>query len=54
MEALKLESVVKQYGEKTAVNGINLTVGKGKFTDYWGRTTQENNHDAYGARPNLP
>lgn len=31
MEALKLESVVKQYGEKTAVNGINLTVGKGEI-----------------------
>lgn len=54
MEALKLESVVKQYGEKTAVNGINLTVGKGKFTDYWGERRGENNHDAYGARPNLP
>lgn len=31
MEALKLESVMKQYGEKTAVNGINLTVGKGEI-----------------------
>lgn len=31
MEALKLESVVKQYGEKTAVNGINLTVGQGEI-----------------------
>lgn len=40
MEALKLESVMKQYGEKTAVNGINLTVGKGKFTDYWGQMVQ--------------
>lgn len=31
MEALKLESVMKQYGEKTAVNGINLTVSKGEI-----------------------
>jgi ABC-2 type transport system ATP-binding protein len=31
MEALKLESVMKQYGEKTAVNGINLEVGKGEI-----------------------
>lgn len=31
MEALKLESVVKQYGEKTAVNGINLTVDQGEI-----------------------
>lgn len=31
MEALKLESVMKQYGEKTAVNGINLAVGKGEI-----------------------
>lgn len=31
MEALKLENVVKQYGDKTAVNGINLTVGKGEI-----------------------
>lgn len=31
MEALKLESVVKQYGDKTAVNGINLTVDKGEI-----------------------
>lgn len=31
MEALKLEHVVKQYGDKTAVNGINLTVGKGEI-----------------------
>ncbi|ASA25479.1 ABC transporter ATP-binding protein [Paenibacillus donghaensis] len=31
MEALKLESVVKQYGDKTAVNGISLNVGQGEI-----------------------
>lgn len=31
MEALKLESVVKQYGDKTAVNGINLSVDQGEI-----------------------
>ncbi|GGF93942.1 putative ABC transporter ATP-binding protein YhaQ [Paenibacillus albidus] len=31
MEALKLEQVVKQYGDKTAVNGISLAVGKGEI-----------------------
>ncbi|WP_042202964.1 ABC transporter ATP-binding protein, partial [Paenibacillus camerounensis] len=31
MEALKLEQVVKQYGDKTAVNGINLKVEQGEI-----------------------
>ncbi|WP_410513313.1 ATP-binding cassette domain-containing protein [Paenibacillus sp. BR2-3] len=31
MEALKLEGVVKQFGDKTAVNGINLSVGQGEI-----------------------
>ncbi|SEU29667.1 ABC transporter ATP-binding protein [Paenibacillus sp. NFR01] len=31
MEALKLEQVVKQYGEKTAVNGITLNVQEGEI-----------------------
>ena len=31
MEALKLESVVKQFGEKTAVNRINLSVEPGEI-----------------------
>ncbi|WP_379127869.1 ABC transporter ATP-binding protein [Paenibacillus sp. sgz500958] len=31
MEALKLENVVKQFGEKTAVNKINLSVGQGEI-----------------------
>ncbi|CAM3474534.1 ABC transporter ATP-binding protein [Marinicrinis lubricantis] len=31
MEPLKLEQVVKQYGEKTAVNGISLQVEKGEI-----------------------
>ncbi|NGM84385.1 ATP-binding cassette domain-containing protein [Paenibacillus sp. 7124] len=31
MEALKLERVVKQYGDKTAVNGISLRVERGEI-----------------------
>ncbi|UQZ34669.1 sodium ABC transporter ATP-binding protein [Paenibacillus sp. PK3_47] len=31
MEALKLEQVVKQYGDKTAVNQISLKVGAGEI-----------------------
>lgn len=31
MEALKLEKVVKQYGDKTAVNGISLGVERGEI-----------------------
>ncbi|MBY9079948.1 ABC transporter ATP-binding protein [Paenibacillus sp. HN-1] len=31
MEALKLEGVVKQYGDKTAVNGISLGVEQGEI-----------------------
>ncbi|MFD1774009.1 ABC transporter ATP-binding protein [Paenibacillus rhizophilus] len=31
MEALKLERVVKQYGDKTAVNGISLGVERGEI-----------------------
>jgi ABC-2 type transport system ATP-binding protein len=31
MEALKLNGVVKQFGEKTAVNGLNLKVEKGEI-----------------------
>lgn len=31
MQALKLEHVVKQYGEKTAVNGIQFEVSKGEI-----------------------
>lgn len=54
MEALKLESVMKQYGEKTAVNGINLTVGKGNLRITGGKWCRENNHNAHGAWPNLP
>lgn len=31
MEALHLEQVVKQYGDKTAVNGISLKVEQGEI-----------------------
>lgn len=31
MEALQLKQVVKQYGEKTAVNGISLKVEQGEI-----------------------
>ena len=31
MEALKLEKVVKQYGDKTAVNELSLQVGEGEI-----------------------
>lgn len=33
MNRLELKQVVKQYADKTAVNGVTLNVKEGRFTD---------------------
>ena len=37
MVEVRLESLVKQFGEVTAVNQVTLTVGRGEFFSQIGR-----------------
>lgn len=54
MEALKLEQVVKQYGDKTAVNKISLKVEQGEIYGLLGANgSKQNNNNAHGAWPDL-
>lgn len=54
MKPLELKQVVKQYGDKTAVNGLSLTSKRGNLRSARGERRGEDDDDAHGARSYLP
>lgn len=40
MDAIKVENVTKSFGQLDVLQGVSLTVGRGKSSRSWGRMGQ--------------
>ena len=43
-ELLRCDSLSMQYGSKTALDSISLSIPRGVSSDYWGRTEAAKPH----------
>ena len=44
---IQVHELRKQFDHFKALDGVNMHVGRGRFTDLWDRTAPENQH-CYG------